>query len=50
MGPNNCSPPLDALTAFAIAFVAGAMAAVGVIKYIERIRFETIVLRHCERV
>ncbi len=34
MGHNNCTtPPLDALCAFALAFAAGALAAVGIIKY-----------------
>ncbi|OIQ67607.1 hypothetical protein GALL_508120 [mine drainage metagenome] len=45
MGSNNSSAPLDALTAFAIAFIAGAMAAASLIKYIEHIRHDTIVLR-----
>jgi len=49
MGHNNCSPPLDALSAFALAFVAGALAAVGIIKYIEHIRYDTIVMRRCDR-
>ena len=45
MGPNTNSPYLEALAAFAIAFMAGAMTAASFIKYIERIRRETIVLR-----
>ena len=49
MGPNNNAPYLEALTAFAIAFMAGAMTAAGFIKYIERNRRETIVLRRCDR-
>lgn len=46
---NNSSPPLEALAAFTIAFVAGAMAAVSLIKYIEQIRRDNIVLRRYDR-
>ena len=49
MGPNNTSPYLEALAAFAIAFMAGAMTATSLIKYIERIRHDSIVLRRCDR-
>ena len=43
MFPNNSQ--LEALAAFAMAFVAGAMSATSVIKYIEKVRRDTIVLR-----
>jgi hypothetical protein len=36
---------LEALAAFALAFVAGAMSATSVIKYIDKVRRDTIVLR-----
>jgi hypothetical protein len=49
MGQNYSSPPLDALAAFAIAFIAGAMAAISLVKYIERVRHDTIVLRRYDR-
>ena len=49
MGQNN-SPPLETLAAFTLVFFAGAISAVSIIKYIERIRFETIVLRRCDHV
>jgi len=42
---NNSSPPLEALAAFTIAFAAGALAAVSLLKYIEQIRHDPIVLR-----
>lgn len=44
---NNSSPPLEALAAFTIAFVAGALAAVSLYKYIEQIRHDPTVLRRC---
>jgi hypothetical protein len=43
MFPNNSQ--LEALAAFALAFVAGAMSATSVIKYIDKVRRDTIVLR-----
>ena len=48
MFPNTSH--LEALAAFAMAFVAGAMSATSVIKYIEKVRRDTIVLRRCDRV
>jgi len=47
MFPN--SSPLEALAAFALAFVAGAMSATSVIKYIDKVRRDTIVIRRCDR-
>ena len=44
MGYNNS--PLENLAAFAIAFLAGAMSAAGLAKYIEKIRQDRIHLRH----
>lgn len=43
MYPNTSH--LEALAAFAMAFVAGAMSATSVIKYIDKVRRDTIVLR-----
>lgn len=43
MFPNTSH--LEALAAFAMAFVAGAMSATSVIKYIDKVRRDTIVLR-----
>lgn len=43
MFPNTSH--LEALAAFALAFMAGAMSATSVIKYIEKVRRDTIVLR-----
>lgn len=43
MFPNTSH--LEALAAFAMAFVAGAMSATRVIKYIDKVRRDTIVLR-----
>jgi len=42
MGNNS---PLDALTAFAIVFIAGVISAVSFVKYVESVRHDTIVLR-----
>lgn len=46
--PSNNSA-LDALAAFAIAFVAGAMSAVTFIKYIEKVKNDITVLRNDAR-
>lgn len=43
MFPNTSH--LEALAAFAMAFLAGAMSATSVIKYIDKVRRDTIVLR-----
>jgi ApbE superfamily uncharacterized protein (UPF0280 family) len=43
MFPNTSH--LEALAAFAMAFVAGAVSATSVIKYIDKVRRDTIVLR-----
>ncbi len=43
--PCNNNSPLEALVAFAIAFMAGAMSAASFINYIEKIRRETIIFR-----
>ncbi len=43
MFSNNSQ--LEALAAFALAFMAGAMSATSLIKYIEKVRRDTIVLR-----
>jgi hypothetical protein len=43
MFPNTSH--LEALAAFALAFMAGAMSATSVIKYIDKVRRDTIVLR-----
>lgn len=40
---------LEALAAYALAFVAGAMTATSVIKYVEKVRRDTIVIRRCDR-
>ncbi len=48
MFPNTSH--LEALAAFAMAFVAGALTATSVIKYIDKVRYDTIVLRSCNRV
>jgi hypothetical protein len=47
MFPNNSH--LEALAAFALAFMAGVMSATSVIKYIDKVRRDTIVLRRCDR-
>lgn len=47
MFPNTSH--LEALAAYAMAFVAGAMTATSVIKYIDKVRRDTIVIRRCER-
>jgi hypothetical protein len=47
MFPNTSH--LEALAAFALAFVAGAMSATSIIKYIDRVRRDTIVIRRCDR-
>lgn len=47
MFPNNSH--LEALAAFAMAFVAGVMSAASVIKYIDKVRRDTIVIRRCDR-
>ena len=49
MGSINCSQPVDALAAFAIAFVSGAMAAIALVKYIEYVSRDPIWMRRCDR-
>ena len=43
MGSNNS--PLDALAAFAIVFIVGAISAVSLFNYVERVRRDRIVFR-----
>ncbi len=45
MFPNTSH--LEVLAAFALAFIAGAMSATSVIKYIDKVRLNTIVIRRC---
>lgn len=40
---------LEALAAFALAFAAGAMSAASIIKYIDKVRRDTIIVRRCQR-
>ena len=46
MGYNNS--PLENLAAFAIAFLAGAMSAAGLAKYIDKIKKDRIYIRGSE--
>ena len=43
MGSNNS--PLDALAAFTLVFIAGAISTVSLVKYIERVQRDRLLLR-----
>lgn len=45
--PCNNSP-LDALAAFAIVFIAGAVSAVALVKFVEKICHDERVIRHAD--